>query len=154
MKICGVFLAVASVGVLTGCNRGDLVWSGNYSFPQTSWQPEFSPVFVPDTMSLQLRSPRHAVVSIRYAEDLNVEMLPVVVELSSTKTGNFDTDTVRPSILPFAMRTADKGRLGIFETCDTLDLKYKISPGNIFTLYPADTEKDISGIYSLTFELY
>lgn len=139
--------------VLIGCRSLSMVWSGNYSFPDTVWTAEDVIVFEPDTFSLEGKTPRNVVVSVRYGENLSVESLPVAIELESPKTGNFVTDTIDLPILPIGERTADKSRMGMFETCDTLPLKYKIMPGYRISIFHANPEVDVTGIYSLTFEL-
>ena len=139
--------------LLAGCGSS-LVWTGNYSFPGNTWHPEHTVTFVPDTISLEKNddNPLTGVLSIRYAAKMPMEMLPLVMEIESPQDGLYRCDTIQQRLLPMDERTAGKGTLGVFESCDTILLHSRPVPGWSVSFYPA-SEEDISGIFSITFEL-
>lgn len=150
-------IGIALIGLLglfmLSCRPNNMVWSGTHAFPSAVWAGDDVVVFEPDTLSLEDRIPHLAIFSLRYGEDLSVKDLPFVMETSNSKTGRFVNDTIRPSLIEPERRTADNGRLGTFEAIDTLKLTYRIEPGFKITIYPAEMDDDIKGIYSLTLEL-
>lgn len=137
--------------VLSGCLRKELVWTGTCGFQADTWKAEERLAFCPDTVFLEkdLATAR-AVISLRYADGASLEKLAVAMETENPATGEYTTDTIRLRLLPASERTASRARLGVFEAADTVSLKGRPMPGWNATLIPLE---DISGVYSLTFEI-
>ena len=150
--ICFIFVSAAMM--LAGCVSSSIVWTGNHSFSSLRWQPEELVVFTPDTMSVgdSTVTATRGVLSIRYSAGAEVETLPLVMEIESPGTGLYRCDTIREQLLPMAERTAHKGKMGIFETIDTVPLHSAVTPGWTVSFYPA-SEEDIDGIISLTLDI-
>ena len=148
----GVFMIVALL--VTGCVSSRIIWTGHHSFPATKWVLETPVVFIPDTLSIRdtTAMAHRGILSIRYSSGASVENLPIVMEIESAHDGSYSCDTLRQRLLPKAERTAQKGRMGIFETIDTIKLPSNFAPGWSATFYPA-LEEDVEGIISLTLDI-
>lgn len=142
-----VFIAVA-------CGKYDHLWTKTYNFPSEEWRGEERLGFFPDTLSLERGKADRMVISVRYGEDATLEGLPIVMETESPDDGYYRCDTIELKLLPIEKRTANRARMGIFETCDTFKLEHFAKPGWNLTLHPALGENLITGLYSLTLELY
>lgn len=140
--------------LLAGCGGRKFLWTEHYNFPSNTWMPQNAVKFVPDTVDLtdSTAVAGRGVVSLRYASDASVEEFPLVMEVESPEKGIYRSDTIRIKFLTEENRTASKGRMGLFETCDTINLTATPTPGWNVTFYPA-TEEDLTGIFSLTFQL-
>lgn len=149
-----MFLVPVAIG-LPACISSSVVWTGHRNFSGSRWEPGEMVVFTPDTVSLIKDSTVTAdrgVLALRYTEGTNMEVLPLVMEVESPEEGIYRCDTLMVRLLPFSYRTADKGKMGIFETADTLSLPSRVLPGWTVAFYPA-VEDDIEGIISLTFDI-
>ena len=147
-------MVIMAVG-LAACVSSSIVWTAHHNFSNTRWKPEEMVAFTPDTVSLQKDSiyrPNTGVLSIRYIEGAAIENLPLVMEIESPQDGIYRCDTIVVRLLPKTDRTANKGKIGIFETEDTIPLHTNVVPGWTVYFYPA-MEDDINGIISLTFDL-
>lgn len=142
------------VVILAGCGSSSIVWTGSHSFSGVKWAPEEQVIFIPDTMSLQDSTIRavKGLLSIRYTASANVEKLPIVMEIESPADGIYRCDTLRVHLIPMSDRTASKGKMGIFETVDTIPLHSAVVPGWTVSMYPA-LEDDVDGIISLTLDI-
>lgn len=107
--------------------------------------------FVPDSAFMEGRDDGTIfVLSMRYGSDASLESLPIVVETESPESGMYAADTIRFRLMKAADRTADKARMGIFESVDTLRMRIVPAPGWSMTIYPLD---EITDVYSLTLEI-
>ena len=140
--------------IMAGCVSSSIVWTGHHSFSGVKWTPEELVIFTPDTVSLQdsIVRPHRGVLSIRYTAGSNVEKLPVVMEIESPGEGIYRVDTLWQSFLPVSERSAHKGKMGIFETLDTIELNSTVVPGWTVSFYPA-VEDDVEGVISLTLDI-
>lgn len=143
--------AIAALLLTTACEREGLIWSGSRSFPGGRWKAGEKMAFMPDSTHLKGEKAR-ALLSLRYAEDASMESFPVVVETENPADGTYTCDTLRLKLLKAEERLASHGKLGIFETTDTLAVAVTTLPGWYISIQPAVNE-DITGLYSITLEL-
>lgn len=159
-RIIVFFLTVLTL-MCVSCRPENLIWTGTYNFPGGEWKPNDMVVFAPDTtFVVGLSSQCSAVLSIRYSDNASVETLPIVAECESPEAGEYWCDTLAIEILKVPARSADKARLGVFETVDTIPLRSQPTPGWSLALHPAlpflSSENEtnvIKGLYSITFEI-
>ena len=147
-------IAIMAFG-MAACISSSIVWTGHHSFSGTRWMRGEIVTFTPDTVSLvkdSMLTASRGVLSLRYTEGSDIETLPLVMEVESPQDGVYRCDTLMVRMLSFGARTANKGKMGIFETADTISLHSNVVPGWTISFYPA-LEKDIDGILSLTFEI-
>ena len=148
----GAVITLMAVAMFGGCRRQAVVWTGTYNFPSTVWDQDNIIAFSPDSSDVAAGSSSMAVISIRYAADASVESFPLIMETESPSEGLYRSERIRMNLLPIEKRTGAQGRLGIFETCDTVRLCCKVLPGWQIAFHPEDS-KNLTGLYSFTFEL-
>lgn len=134
------------------CARRELVWTETRSFPSDRWEGRHKITFAPDSAFLEARERVKGVLVVRYGRDASAERLRLVMETESPGPGRYASDTLTLRLLPSAARTAGEGRLGVFETADSVALSIQPDPGWSVTFHPLD-EEDVEGLLSLTFEL-
>lgn len=149
----GACAGAVAIALMACSGMTERVWSEAYDFENECWKADDILEFAPDSITLTRNDIRKATVSIRYNDELRAEHLPVIVEIDSPKNRYYLCDTVSMTFLPLKERTADHARLGIFETSLTLPLRGRLMPGTKIRLYPADSEMEEKGIYSLTLEI-
>ena len=151
---CRLLMLLLPAVLVVGCVSSSIIWTGHHSFPGLKWTPEESVVFLPDSLSLRDSTVRATtgVISLRYSAGTNLENLPIVVEIESPTEGIYRCDTIVERLLPVDDRTPHKGRMGIFESTDTIRLHSAVSPGWSISFCPA-CEEVIDGIISLTFDI-
>ena len=152
MKLPRLALTVAPALLAAGCIATPMVWTRSYNFGANTWAPESRITFTPDTTSLQT-TPKTCVLSLRYGSNATAESIRLVVETESPEDGYFGTDTVTVRLLPERERTGGNGRVGVFETNDTLKLSVPPAPGWNVTVFPAEKE-EVAGLFSITLTLY
>lgn len=123
-----------------------------YNFPDACWDMRERVAFTVDTLSGESTYDA-LVMSFRYSRELDVETLPIVVETESGADGSYRCDTLRIPFLSQGERTARNGRLGVFESADTLPELLNPSPGMEITVYPVGDRPQIHGLYSITLTL-
>ena len=148
------FACLFLAGLMSACVSSSILWTGNHSFSGTTWVLEEPVVFTPDTMSLKdsTATASTGILSIRYTSGAGIERLPLVMEIESPADGVYKCDTIYPRFLPVSERTPHKGKVGIFETIDTIPLHSNVTPGWTVSFYPA-LEDDVKGIISLTLDV-
>lgn len=150
-----LFLVLLACG-LVSCLPENLVWTETHSFHGGEWNREEKISFIPDTSFLRPLDNHagakgmKAVVSLRYGGEAPLENIPVAVETENPAVGSYSSDTLDIRLLKMAERSASKGRLGVFETADTIALSQMPEPGWNITLHPLVS---VTGLYSLTFEI-
>lgn len=145
-----LFLALG----LWACMPSGLIWTGSHSFPSGAWSGAGRLEFRPDSSFLEKAAGESVagVISLRYSADADVRSIPLIIEREDPAIGDYHCDTVAVSLLPKERRTAANGRLGVFESADTLFSGIRINPGWALTVHP-DADSEIKGIYSITFEI-
>ena len=155
----GRLISLFLVLLLASCRHADIIWTGSYNFPAGKWDPDNKVALTPDTVFLQALAERDssatadALLTLRYGQDAFPEKIRIVVETENPAVAQYTCDTLAFRLLPLAARTADKGRIGVFETTDTLLRGVHPRPGWNVTLHPIDDGNEITNIYSLTLEL-
>lgn len=148
----GAVITLVACCWLVSCGRQPAVWSGTYSFPSSVWNEDNIVAFSPDSAAVAEGTASKALISIRYAADASAESFPLIMETESPAEGLYRSEVIRVNLLPREKRTAAQGRLGIFETCDTLQLCCKALPGWQIAFHP-EVGESVSGLYSFTLEL-
>lgn len=131
----------------------DAIWTESFTFSGTTWQGERQLNFIPDTVSLQKGDACRGILTLRYNANAPVKKLPVVVDMECPSDGYYECDTLEFELLPMEMRTGNNGKIGVFETTDTIPLKIPPKPGWELSLRQTANNAGVSGLYSITFTL-
>lgn len=138
--------------IMSACVPSKIVWTESYNFPSGEWAPDNRISFSPDSDLLKTDNPILLTMLYRYAADASAEAFKVAVEMEWPEYGVYTVDTMKVEMLPGAKRDATSGRLGVFETSDTLRLKHGVRPGWNITLHPL-IEEPVKGLFSITLDL-
>lgn len=154
MNRINICLALLGLTILTfSCGGPQTVWTGSHNFAAGKWTGERRITFTPDTFSLERAGAVKGIITFRYGANASVKAFPLIVETESPATGYYSCDTLIQEFLPLEKRTGKNGKLGIFETNDTIEFKDTPKPGWQVTLSQATDESEIKGLFSVTFTL-
>lgn len=155
MKPSGaLWIAVSALLIaLYGCREKGTVWSESHNFRNARWEGAEKISFHVDSAAVKGEKSRIAIVTVRYAADATRLTMPLTVEIETPATGYFGVDTLNVDLLPMESRQAANGRLGVFESSDTLIMKETRVEGSVITITPRDPHEEIDGIFSLTLTL-
>lgn len=141
------------VFLLIGCGSENIVWTEIHNFSGSVWKGNDVIIFVPDSASLSHDRGGKGILCLRYAEDVSLGTLPVVVDMEWPEAGIYRADTLVIKLNPEENLTGINRKHGIFEVCDTVTLDSPPDPGWRMAVRQLSPSDEVRGIFSIIFTL-